>query len=138
VDPNQGFGRVNLDAVLSPTAPASMCFAEIKPGVKTGDIQSIQINVKSGDAPLRVTLAYSDFPGAALVNNLNLTVVAPDGTRTVGNQIAGGGMTLDKKNNVEVVHVAQPTPGAWKIEVVGSNVPQGPQDFALVYLGHFE
>jgi serine protease AprX len=138
VDPNQGFGRVNLDAVLSPTAPASMRFAEIKPGLKTGDIQSIQIDVKSGDAPLRVTLAYSDFPGAALVNNLNLTVVAPDGTRTVGNQIAGGGMTFDKKNNVEVVHVAQPTPGAWKIEVVGSNVPQGPQDFALVYLGHFE
>ena len=88
--------------------------------------------------PLRVTLAYSDFPGPALVNNLNLTLIAPDGTRAVGNQAAGGGMIVDTKNNVEVVQVAQPIPGTWKIEIVGSNVPQGPQDFALVYLGHFE
>jgi hypothetical protein len=98
----------------------------------------MQLKVKSGDVPLHVTLAYSDFPGPALVNNLNLTLTAPDGTRTVGNQVAGGGMIVDSKNNAEVVHVSQPISGTWKIEVIGSNVPQGPQEFALVYLGHFE
>jgi len=138
LDPDQGFGRVNLDAVLSPTAPASTLFAEIKPGLKTGEIQTIEVKVKSADVPFHVVLAYSDFPGPALINNLNLTLVAPDGTRAVGNQAAGGGMIVDTKNNVEVVHIAQPIPGTWKIEVVGSNVPQGPQDYALVYLGHFE
>lgn len=138
LDPHQGFGRVNLDAVLSPPAPASTRFAEIKPGLKTGEIHSMPVEVKSGNVPLRVTLAYSDFPGPALINNLNLTLTAPDGTRTVGNQVAGGGMIVDTKNNAEVVHISQPIPGTWKIEVIGSNVPQGPQDFALVYLGHFE
>jgi hypothetical protein len=45
-------------------------------------------------------------------------------------------MNFDVRNNVEVVHVHKPVDGAWTIEVVGSNVPQGPQDFALVYVAH--
>jgi hypothetical protein len=44
-------------------------------------------------------------------------------------------MKLDNKNNVEAVHIDEPTPGEWRLEVVGANVPQGPQAFALVVLG---
>jgi hypothetical protein len=63
-------------------------------------------------------------------------VTRADDTRYVGNQPAVGAATLDSKSNVEVVHVTQPTAGAWKIEVIAANVPQGRQDFALVYLAH--
>ena len=80
-------------------------------------------------------LAYSDYPGASLVNNLNLVVTAPDGTTRVGNQARGGAATFDTSNNVEVVHVASAAAGAWTIDVIGSNVPQGPQRYALAALG---
>jgi hypothetical protein len=46
-------------------------------------------------------------------------------------------MTLDVANNVEVIHVSRPAAGTWTIEVVGSNMPQGPQAFAWVAQAHF-
>jgi hypothetical protein len=54
-----------------------------------------------------------------------------------GNQRSGSGsLELDNKNNVEAVQIDQPAAGEWAIEVVGANIPQGPQPFALVALGH--
>jgi len=135
-DNHQGYGRVNIDAVLSPPEPASTEFLEPKPGLNTGEIRTIEMKVKSGTVPLRVALAYSDYPGPSLVNNLNLIVNAPDGKTYVGNQKAGGPMNFDVRNNVETVHVQKPLDGTWTIQVVGSNVPEGPQDFALVYIAH--
>ena len=69
------------------------------------------------------------------MNNLNLIVQAPDGTRYVGNQATAGSSALDSANNVEIVDVPTTASGEWRVEVVGSNVPQGPQDFALVIVG---
>ena len=69
------------------------------------------------------------------MNNLNLIVTAPDGTRRVGNQPEGGALVFDTSNNVEVVQVANAATGSWTVEVVGSNVPTGPQRYALVALG---
>jgi hypothetical protein len=53
----------------------------------------------------------------------------------VGNQQEGAALTFDTANNVEVVQVASAAAGKWTIDVVGSNVPQGPQRFSLVALG---
>jgi len=136
LDDHQGFGRVNLAAVLAPPKPASSTFVEVKPGLRTGEVHAIQIKLKSRKAPLRITLAYSDFPGEHLVNNLNLIVTAPDKTKYIGNQSAGKPPKFDAKNNVEVVHVQKPGKGTWRIEVVGSDIRHGPQDFALVYTAH--
>jgi subtilisin-like proprotein convertase family protein len=99
-------------------------------------MHTMQISIQSADVPLRAVLAYSDYPGGSLVNNLNLILIAPDGRRYIGNQGAGAVLTADAKNNVEVVHVPNPIPGSWTLQVVGSNIPNGPQDFALVYLAH--
>jgi hypothetical protein len=93
--------------------------------------------VKSSAQPLRIALAWSDAPGPTIVNNLNLIVTAPDGRKLVGNQRRNGPPTLDKTNNVELVHVDKPAAGTWTLDVVASNVPRGPQDFALVAIGHF-
>jgi serine protease AprX len=136
LDNHQGFGRVNLDAVLAPSPPLSARFFEKKPGLNTGQIHTLKLTIKTAGQPLRVVMAYTDHPGPALVNNLNLFVTAPDGTRYTGNNGTPGGTSVDTKNNAEGVHVKSAAAGAWRVEIVASNVPMGPQDFALVCIGH--
>jgi len=134
-DYDQGFGRVNVDAILAPAAPRVSRFADIVAGLKTGAAYSTPIKVNSTSANLRIVLAYSDFPGSNLINNLNLIVTSPTGSVYAGNQRIGGTPTVDTRNNVEVVEVKSPSVGTWTIQVVASSVPKGPQDFALAILG---
>jgi subtilisin family serine protease len=133
LDPHQGFGRVDLGAVLAPEPPSRALFLDRR-GLRTGELRAETVSVVSEGAALRVVLAYSDAPGPALVNNLNLIVRGPDGTVAAGNQRPGR-RALDARNNVEVVHLAAPAAGDWRIEVVASNVPSGPQPYALAVLG---
>jgi subtilisin family serine protease len=134
-DIHQGFGRVNLDAVLNPPAPATTLLVDHRRGLATGQVATRKLTVRASQQPLRIVLAYTDFPGPTLVNNLNLLVRGPGGARYVGNQVGAGATALDTANNVEVVHIDQPAPGAWTVDVVASNVPSGPQDYALVIKG---
>lgn len=134
-DNHQGFGRINLDAILIPPVPLKTQFVEA-PGMKTGDMTERTVQVAAGGSPLRIVLAYSDFPGPRLVNNLNLVVRTPSGAVLVGNAKAPSG-SFDTSNNVELVHIAQAAAGAYRVQVVGSNVSRGPQPFALVLRGAF-
>jgi hypothetical protein len=135
LDPHQGFGRVDLAAAVSPPDGVSL---RLEPEGRLGTGQSwhTEFTVDDGSEPLRVVLAYSDYPGARLVNNLNLVVKAPDGTVRVGNQAEGAQPAFDTVNNVELVQVTAPATGTWSVDVIGSNVPRGPQPFALVVRGH--
>jgi uncharacterized repeat protein (TIGR01451 family) len=138
---HEGWGRVDVGAA---TTPGERQFVDHASGVDTGATEPYTYSVQSGQ-PFKVTLVWSDAPGsagagAALVNNLNLRVTAPDGTSTYwGNHFSGGwsqsGGSADTVNNVENVYVQSPTAGSWTVEVVGQNVPQGPQPFALVVDG---
>jgi len=136
VDNNQGYGRLNLDNILAPASPIMAHFLDQPKNLATGDLYSLTIAVKSGGSMLRVVMAYSDYPGETLVNNLNLILTAPDGTKYAGNQPIGAAATPDSVNNVEAIQVNSAGAGNWKVEVVAANVPQGPQDFAVVYLGN--
>jgi serine protease AprX len=132
-DNDQGFGRVNLDNLLSPPAPLKAAFIEGK-GLATGSLDERAVTVAQGGQPLKIVLAYSDFPGPRLVNNLNLIVRGPTGAVIqVGN--AGAGNSFDTKNNVELAMFPQAGAGSYRLQVVGSNVPNGPQPFALVVIG---
>jgi len=133
VDNDQGYGRVNLDGALASSVTKTIEFNDIKPGLRTGEVHSLEIQIQSSLQPLRVTMVYSDYPGSTLINNLNLMLTAPDGRRHVGNSKPGNLMTLDATNNVEVINITNPLAGNWLIDIVASNVAQGPQDFALVY-----
>jgi hypothetical protein len=126
VDSEQGFGRVDLDRSLG-----GVLLTEEGEGLQTGRLSSRTLKVSRAGKTLRVVLAYSDFPGASLVNNLNLIVTEPSGVRHVGNQRPGG-LLADATNNVELVEVSKAPKGTWTVEVVASNVARGPQDFALV------
>jgi hypothetical protein len=96
--------------------------------------------------PFRITLVWTDYPGStsaarALVNDLDLEVIAPDGTQYRGNaglyssgQCLRGGV-WDACNNVEGVILSLPQNGRYTVYVRGINVPNGPQPFALVASG---
>jgi serine protease AprX len=138
---HEGWGRVDVGAA---TTPGERQFVDDITGISTGDVETYQYNVKQGQ-PFKVTLAWSDSPGSpaaskALVNDVNLCVIAPDGTTVYrGNYFSGGwsqpGGSADSTNNVENVYVETPSSGWWTVEVVGHNIPQGPQLFALVVDG---
>ena len=133
VDNDQGYGLINLGSLLKPSHSRRLRMHNVSPGLRTGEAWNRTIRL-SAQAPLRVVLAYSDYPGPALVNNLNLIVTGPDGARFVGNQAQPGSVTLDSANNVELVDVASAGAGQWRVDVVGANVPEGPQAFALVII----
>ncbi|MBI3628713.1 MAG: S8 family serine peptidase [Candidatus Rokubacteria bacterium] len=127
-DNHQGLGRVNLDR--STTRPLATIDG---PGLKTGGKSTLTVKVPAANKTLRIALCYSDFPGATLINNLNLIVTDPGGRRYVGNQSssARGTLALDATSNVEVVQVTKAKTGNWTVDVVASNVSVSPQDFAL-------
>jgi hypothetical protein len=105
---------------------------------------SRNITVSSGDPELRVTLAWDDYPGTpnvnpALVNDLDLRVFGPGGTRyypwtlSPTNPSAAAVRTQENHiDNIEQVLVSNPQAGTWTIEVYGTTVPQAPQPFSLV------
>jgi hypothetical protein len=134
VDNDQGYGLISLASALKPSSGRRLVYTDRRAGLQTGQAWSRTVQLAGGGA-LRVVLAYSDFPGESLVNNLNLFLYGPGGTRYIGNQRREGSLALDAANNVELVDVPNARAGAWRIEVVGSNVPEGPQDFALVIIG---
>ncbi|MBN8481606.1 MAG: S8 family serine peptidase, partial [Xanthomonadales bacterium] len=144
---NQGWGRVKLPASLG-IGTTSYYLDQSDLIDATGVVREYVVGVVDTSKPLRVTLAWTDAPGAvnanpALVNNLDLEVV--DGANTYrGNVFTNGasatGGTADAKNNVENVYLNTPG-GAVTIRVrgtaiVGDGVPGNAtpldQDYALV------
>jgi hypothetical protein len=80
----EGWGRVDLTRSLFPTAPMATTFIDQSPGLQTGETDAYPFTVLDTDQPLRVTLAWSDYPGSpasagGLVNDLDLVVTTPDG-----------------------------------------------------------
>ncbi len=145
VRPNmhQGFGAIHMPfAVPNPIHPQlRLEFADdwTTPNgqfVQTGQFRRYQISVAAG-MPLSICLVWTDAPGRALQNNLNLIVELPGGAgKITGNQnlpMALG--PLDQENNVEVVRIDNPAAGNYRIQVTISNLLSANQDFALVVTG---
>jgi hypothetical protein len=130
-DNEQGWGRVDLHRSLNPKPPTNVFFLDENAGLWTGEMCEFEVEVTDASVPLRATLVYSDFPGEDLLNNLNLFIYNPHGTFYVGNDFTGSG-SPDPDNNVEGVVVQNPITGKWSIRVIAGNIPEGPQDFALV------
>lgn len=111
--------------------------------VSQGGTHSMLVVVGPSDTTLRVTLAWDDVPAAAnvtnaLVNDLDLVVYDPSSNQQFPWTLNPASPSTpavrtqaDHVNNIEQVYVAAPAPGAWRIEVRGFNVPQGPQSFSL-------
>ncbi len=142
----QGWGRADLRKALNPAAHVQdfsgvaypntrLLFNDVRPGLRTGELDLISFRATTG-TPLNIVLAYTDAPATTsasvtLVNNLDLRITGPGGTTWNGNGVDG-----DSRNNVESIDLPSSlTTGTYTIAVRGTNVPAGPQPYAVVVYG---
>ncbi len=128
-DNNQGWGRVDIANSIFPPSPAVIDHFDQLAGLNTFGSNSYNLKIIDAGAPISVTMVYHDFPGAGLVNNLDLSVTSPSGTTTY---FPNGLAAADNLNNVERIIIPSPVVGTYEITVNGTNVPQGPQPYAIV------
>lgn len=144
---HEGWGRVNITNIISPSVPV-LYYDQTHTFGASGEQWQLAFGVADPSEPLKITLAWSDAPGAvganpALVNNLNLTVI--NGANTyLGNRFVSGwsatGGSVDNLNNLENVYIQNPDPSATIIidafAINGDGIPYNAdltdQDFALV------
>ncbi len=145
---NEGWGRIDVTRAIRPGVAVHHFDQRVTFG-DTGEQWQTTLTVNDPSKPLKVTLAWSDAPGAAganpaLVNDLDLTVVH-DGETYRGNAFSNGwsttGGSADALNNVENVYLQSPVAGDVTVivtatAIAGDGVPYvgdaTDQDFALV------
>jgi hypothetical protein len=133
----EGWGLARLNNTLFfPDAPRQLRAWDVRnaDGLATGEFRTFSVDVASAVEPLKVTLVWTEPPGTSgaanpVINNLNLTVIAPNGTTFLGNVFAAGQSTTggvpDALNNVEQVPVNSPAVGTWTVRVAAPAVNVG-------------
>lgn len=165
-DWSTGYGAVNAERAAAAIRGRNFVEGSVAPGDTS---EEYTINVTPGRTQLKFTLAWSDEPGnpalaqgaAQLVNNLDLTLRAPDNTiyrpwvlpalPRNANPFNGSGMdtgvadpivrgthvlpafrAVDNLNNVEQVSVQNPMAGVWTVRVNAAALPNNKtQPFSL-------
>ena len=144
----EGWGRVLADnALFFPGDQRTLISFDTRNanGLSTNDEVVHDFTVTGSDEQLRVTMVFTDVAGVVsasdpVVNNLDLEVIAPNGTTIYkGNVFSGGqsttGGSADAKNNVEQVHISSPGTGVYSAKIKGTAVNSGTQGYALVITG---
>lgn len=144
---DEGWGRIDLTLFFD--SWLAFTFRDQHRLLTNSQVYEERVLVSSPEDALKVTLAYTDVPGfpgaaAALVNDLDLEAIAPDGTVYHGNQFDRGESIAspsrrDAINNVEGIYVSRPKAGEWVVRVTARRVvedaridtPALDQDFAL-------
>ncbi len=112
--------------------------------VTSGATREIEFDVPDGAPALRVMLAWTDPPAAAgaakaLLHDLDLVVVAPDGTRSLPMTLNPARPEQDAapgentRDNMEQVVLRGPAGGRWKAIVSAKELPFTSQSFALTW-----
>ena len=122
----EGWGRIDLSNSLIPESDVGI-FVDDRHRLKSGEIDEYSFEVTRAGEPLKIVLAWSDYPGSTsssdqLRNDLNLEVISPGGTSTyLGNVFSQGksvtGGQADSVNNVEAVLVEAAGLGLWTVRV---------------------
>jgi len=128
---SEGFGRVDLQAVVGPYANGeTLTFFDENTALDTGQQVQHSVAIPLGAQMLKVTLVWTDPPGEGLQSDLDLSVTAAGQARH-GNMPAGSA-AFDRANNVEQVTWTG-VPGSQAIVTVAAHrTTFGAQDFALV------
>lgn len=143
---NEGWGQINLENSLAPTNGGSALDVfhddarELQAGFSL--LYSFDMDASKG---VDLTLAWSDVEGSAnaaqsesrLMNDLDLVLLAPDGTRYLGNNFANGisvtGGAADDLNNIERIRIpsgSNSQSGEWMVMV--EHRGGGTQRFSVV------
>ncbi len=134
---DEGWGAVDVRAATT----SMKYFVDQTTALQTGQQAVYTYRAGAGAQPAKFTLVWTDYPAALeaakqLVNDLDLTITAPDGQVYRGNVFSGGwslpGGAADRTNNVEAVYLPQTLAGTYTVTISAHNIPFGPQDFALV------
>lgn len=136
---DEGWGAIDVEGAVLP----GRHFVDETRALDTGGVANevYVAGAASAAHPAKFTLVWTDYPaapeaGVDLVNDLDLVVTAPDGQVYRGNVFVGGvsqtGGTADRVNNVECVYLPVGAAGTYAVAVIGHNVPQGPQNYALL------
>jgi len=143
-DYEYGWGRVNGARALE--ALRNQQFA--KGSIQHGETQKHTIQIPSGTGRVRAMIYWHDpagspLAGESLVNDLDMTMNTPFGKNilpwrlstvsTYDSLTKPAWRAADHLNNVEQVTLDQPTPGTYTLTIKGHRLPQGPQDYVLVY-----
>jgi hypothetical protein len=138
---SSGWGRVNLaGSIILPGPNPNAGFGEGAP-LKQGEDGVVTIKVSAskraaaepaGAGPrLKVTLVWTDPPGADLQNDLDLIVTASNGEERHGN--AGTTKDFDRVNNVEQVVWDNIPSGDVKFTIHAFRIAQFPQPWAYAW-----
>ncbi len=143
-DYTSGYGRIDAFAAISVIeADNSPQKRIVEAEINDSQIDAYNITVPAGTPELKFTLVWDDYPGTPnggkmLVNNLDLAVTAPDGTKyypwilNPNNPSAPATTGIDSINNVEQVVINSPASGTYNITINGTNVPESPQTYSLI------
>ena len=144
---HQGFGRVSLSASLPGRRErVQLAFIDTwlddKAGMVGGDVRQYELEIVEAGKPLRFCMAYTDHPGRALQNMLEIMVIGPKPARGKpkhwrANAHAPKGMLKGhiRKNNLQVIRIADAPAGVYTLKVSSYEIPHAPQHFALVVTG---
>lgn len=130
---HQGWGRPSIRVAKERSAQSFIIDQSVV--LQVNDRVEYDIDVHAGEPELKVTLVYNDNPGttsASLhrINDLDLVVTSPSGTRYFGNvgldtgTVSVSGGNRDGKNNVENVFLPNPAAGIWKVAIEAREVNQ--------------
>ena len=122
----EGWGQVNLGNSVKNAKGLLVYDGKV---IRHGETQTFKVTVASAGSPLNIVMAYTDAPpenstdSPQLVNDLDLTVTSPSGTKYYPNSRD----YPDRVNNVEGVRISGGSveAGVYTIEVKGYKVVQG-------------
>ncbi len=146
--PDYKFGYGHVDALAAVNTIKATTGTTTSVYIRQGSVSNGQTQIytlsSNGISAPKCTLVWDDAPGTpasakALVNDLDLRLIAPDGTTTYqpwvldkdnqGNPATRGDNNLDP---IEQVVATTAQAGTWTVRVIGDSVPQGPEEFSLV------
>jgi hypothetical protein len=128
---SEGFGRVDLAATVGPRGDqVQVIFKDEDTELETREEETTTVEVSQANSLLKVTLVWTDFPGEALQNDLDLIVRTADGQERHGNMPLSS-TEFDRQNNVEQVVWSNISAGTVEIIVRAHRILR-PQSYALV------
>ena len=141
-DYRYGFGLVNTYRAIKTIEEERFLMASVENSQKSNHI----VTVPAGLDEAKFMLYWNDKevtagPERALVNNLDIEIIAPNGevilpwvlNHTSANVDEPAKRGVDMINNIEQVSIQNPIAGEYTIVVKGIEVPFGAQDFVIAY-----
>jgi PKD repeat protein len=140
-----GYGRVNARKALKVIQDTQF----LSSSITTNDTLTYTISIPAGVNKFSAMLYWTDKEAStsaskALVNNIDFEVTDLTGATTyqpwvldptpnTTTLLYGATRGVDTLNNVEQVTLDAPNSGDYRFTVYGTNIPQGPQTFYIVY-----